>query len=73
MELSHPNGKERITWEYNAAAVMGEMSKGDGHASLEELLGTLGVPSVTKKRLLILKAAWDFLQILPEGINLTSW
>ena len=55
-----------MTWEYNAAAVMGEMSKGGGDASLEELLGTLGVPSMTKKLLLILKGAWDFLQILPE-------
>ena len=55
-----------MTWEYNAAAVMGEMSKGGGHASLEELLGTLEVPSMTKKLLLILKGAWDFLQILPD-------
>ena len=49
MELGHPNGKKRMTWEYNAAAVMGEMSTGGGHASLEELFGTLGVPSMTKK------------------------
>ena len=62
MELSHPNGKERITCEYNAAAVMGEMSKGGGHGSLEELLDTLEVPSMTKNLLLILKGAWDFLQ-----------
>ena len=67
MELSHPNGKERITWEYNAAAVMGEISKGGGHGSLEELLGTLGVPSITKKLLLMLKGAWGF----PSNIIIT--
>ena len=49
VELVHPNGKKRLTWEYNAAVVMGEMSTGGGHASMEELFGALGVPAMTKK------------------------
>ena len=49
MEPVHPNGKKMLTWEYNAAVVMSEMSTGGGHASMEELFGTLGVPAMTKK------------------------
>ena len=60
VELSHLDGKKKMTWEYNAAAVMGEMSTGGGHASLEELLVTLGVPSMTKKLLLTSKGVWGF-------------
>ena len=47
--LRYDNGKERPTWAYNAAAVMGQMATGGGHSSLEEVLATLGVPSLTKR------------------------
>ena len=47
--LHNQNGKERSTWAYNAAAVMGQMATGGGHSSLEEVLATLGVPSLTKQ------------------------
>ena len=47
--LQNNKGKERPTWAYNAAAVMGQMATGGGHSSLEELLSTLGVPSLTKR------------------------
>ena len=47
--LHNNKGKERSTWVYNAAAVMGQMATGGGHSSLEELLSTLGVPSLTKQ------------------------
>ena len=39
--------KEKSTWAYNAAAVMGQMATGGGHSSLEEVL-TTRVPSLTK-------------------------
>ena len=39
--LHNQNGKERHTWVYNAAAVMGQMATGGGHSSLEEVLATL--------------------------------
>ena len=47
--LHNQDGKERLTWAYNAAAVMGQMATGGGHSSLEEVLATLGVPSITKR------------------------
>ena len=47
VDLIHPNRKRRLTWEYNAAIVMGEVSTGSGHASMEELFGTLGVSKKT--------------------------
>ena len=47
--LHNQNGKERHTWAYNAAAVMGQMATGRGHSSLEEVLVTLGVSSLTKR------------------------
>ena len=43
------NGKERQTWAYNAAAVMEQMATGGGHSSLEEVLATFGIPSLTKR------------------------
>ena len=46
--LYNQNGKERPTWAYIAAAVMRQMATGGGHSSLEEVLPTLGVPSLTK-------------------------
>ena len=47
--LYNHDGKERPTWAYNAAAVMGQMATGGGHNSLEEMLATLGVPSLAKR------------------------
>ena len=47
VDLIHPNRKRRLTWEYNAAIVMGEVSTEGRHASMEELFGTLGVPKKT--------------------------
>ena len=47
--LHNHDGKERPTWAYNAAAVMGQMATGGGHSSLEEVLATLGIPSLTKR------------------------
>ena len=60
VELIHPNGKRRLTWEYNAAVVMGEMSTGGGHASMEELFGTLGVPAMTKKTFIDIERSLGF-------------
>ena len=47
--LYNHDGKERTTWAYNAAAVMGQMATGGGHNSLEEMLATLVVPSLAKR------------------------
>ena len=47
--LHNNKGKERPTWAYNAAAVMEQKATGRGHSSLEELLSTPGVPSLTKR------------------------
>ena len=47
--LYNHDGKERPTWAYNVAAVMGQMATGGGHSSLEEMLSTLGVPSLAKR------------------------
>ena len=47
--IHNHDGKERPTWAYNVAAVMGQMATGRGHSSLEEVLATLGVPSLTKR------------------------
>ena len=47
--LYNHDGKERPTWAYNAAAVMGQMATGGDHSSLEEMLATLGVPSLAKR------------------------
>ena len=35
--------------DYNAAAVMGQVATGGGNSSLEEVLDTLGVSSLTKR------------------------
>ena len=48
--------KERsLTWKYNAVVVMGEMSTRGGHASMEELFGTLGVPELTKETFIVIE------------------
>ena len=47
--LHNQNEKEKHSWAYNAAAVMGKMATGGGHSSLDEVLATLGVPSLTKQ------------------------
>ena len=47
--LHNEDGKERSTWAYSAAAVMGQMATGGGHGPLEKVLATLGVPSLTKQ------------------------
>ena len=38
--LHNQDGKERLTWDYSAAAVMGQMATGGGHSSLEEVLAS---------------------------------
>ena len=48
VELQTPEGTIRSTYEANAAAVMGQMSVGGGHSNLEELMCTIGVPSISK-------------------------
>ena len=48
VELKTPEGTVRSTYEANAAAVMGQMSVGGGHSNLEELMCTIGVPSISK-------------------------
>ena len=45
-KVKGPRGYSR--WECNLAAVWGQMSTGQGHSQLEESLGVLGVPVMTK-------------------------
>ena len=46
--MKKPDGKIRSTYQSNVAAVMGQMSTGGGCNSLEELLCTIGIPSMSK-------------------------
>lgn len=48
INLKKPDGTIRSTYQSNVAAVMGQMSTGGGCNSLEELLCTIGVPSLSK-------------------------
>ena len=41
-----PKGYQR--WECNLAAVWGQMSTGGGHSKLQETMGTLGIPVMSK-------------------------
>ena len=70
VELIHPNGKKRLTCEYNAAVVMGEKSTGGGHASMEELFGILGVPAMNKKTVIDIERS---LGIHLNTIDITGW
>ena len=46
-KVAGPSGYNR--WEINLAAVWGQMCTGGGHATLQESLGYVGVPVMTKK------------------------
>lgn len=46
-KVKGPRGYQR--WECNLAAVWGQMTTGGGHTKLEETMGVLGVPVMTKK------------------------
>ena len=48
IDLKKPDGTIRSTHQSNVAAVMGQMSTGGGCNNLEELLCTIGVPSISK-------------------------
>ena len=48
LELKKPDGTVRSTYQANIAAVMGQMSTGGGCNNLEELLCTIGIPSMSK-------------------------
>ena len=48
IDLKKPDGTIRSTYQSNVAAVMGQMSTAGGCNSLEELLCTIGVPSISK-------------------------
>ena len=48
IDLKKPDGTIRSTHQSNVAAVMGQISTGGGCDSLEELLCTIGVPSMSK-------------------------
>ena len=45
-KVKGPNGYQR--WECNLAAVWGQMSTGGGHSKLQETMGTLGIPVMSK-------------------------
>ena len=38
-----------LRWEFNLAAVWGQMSTGGGHSQLEEAMSVVGVPVISKK------------------------
>ena len=46
--MKKPDGKIRSTYQSNVAAVMGQMSTGGGCNSLEELLYTIRILSMSK-------------------------
>ena len=46
-------------WESNVAAVWGQMTTGGGHARLNEVMSTLGVPVMTKKAFTATESAID--------------
>ena len=48
IDLKKPDGTIRSTHQSNVAAVMGQMSTSGGCNNLEELLCTIGVPSISK-------------------------
>ena len=48
VKLKEPDGTVRSTYQSNVTAVMGQMSTGGGCNNLEELLCTIGIPSMTK-------------------------
>ena len=47
-ELKKPDGKVRSTYQANVEAVIGQMVTGGGCNNLEELLCTIGIPSMSK-------------------------
>ena len=55
IELQTPEGTIRSTYEANAAAVMGHISVGGGHSNLEEVMCTIGVPSISKPTFIDIK------------------
>ena len=48
VELKKPDGKVRSTYQANVEAVIGQMATGGGCNNLEELLCTIGIPSMSK-------------------------
>ena len=46
-KVKEPSGHQY--WENNLAAVWGQMLAGGGHASLQETMSVLGLPTITKK------------------------
>ena len=50
--MKKPDGTIRSTYQSNVAAVMGQLSTGGGCNSLEELLCTIRVPSISKPTLI---------------------
>ena len=46
-------------WEYNVAAVWGQMCSGGGHAHLKETVSVLGIPTMTKKAFVATKSVID--------------
>ena len=47
VKVKGPSGHQY--WENNLAAVWGQMSTGGGHATLQETMSVLGLPTMTKK------------------------
>ena len=55
VELKKPNGKGWSSYQANVEAVMGQMATDGGCNSLEELLCTIGNPSMSKPTFIEIK------------------
>ena len=71
LELKKPDGTVRSTYQANIAAVMGQMSTGGGCNNLEELLCTIGIPSMSKPTFIEIERTYVS-ELMPQAVQLSK-